>query len=408
MNHGGAPQPPGPPPPAGNGGSGKGENGPRRASVWLIALVSGLIGGLLVLLPMTVLMQSGWLTPYGANDRQLQNAPGTQKNVSVSVNSDIINAAKKVRPAVVGVVNLQETGDPFNPGTVQKGTGSGIIFEKVGGNVRIITNNHVIAGAEKVQVVLPKDNGGAKLTAKILGADPVTDLAVLEIPARGIKTIATLGNSDTLQPGEPAIAIGNPLGLDFSQSVTVGVISSTKRSIQVNETTAIDVIQTDAAINPGNSGGALVNAAGQVIGINTLKIAEQGVEGLGFAIPINEAKPIIQDLIQHGRVIRPYLGISLMDLEALPQEYWSELQLPDNVKSGIIIRDVQPGTPADQAGLEAHDVIVAVDGKPVRTAAAFRKYLYNNKKVGDTITITYYRGSSKQSATVRLSEQPTS
>lgn len=186
----------------------------------------------------------------------------------------------------------------------------------------------------------------------------------------------------------------------------MGVISSTKRSIQVNETTAIDVIQTDAAINPGNSGGALVNVAGQVIGINTLKIAEQGVEGLGFAIPINEAKPIIQDLIQHGRVIRPYLGISLMDLDALPEEYWAELQLPDDVKSGILIRDVQPGTPADQAGLEPHDVIVAVDGKPVRTAAAFRKYLYTNKKVGDTITVTYYRGNSKQSATVRLSEQP--
>jgi serine protease Do len=311
-----------------------------------------------------------------------------------------------VQPAVVGVVNLQRD-NPFQPEALQQGTGSGIIFDKSNGKARIVTNHHVIAGADHVQVVLSNGDEPKQVTAKVLGSDDISDLAVLEIPDEDVKAVATFGDSDAVKAGEPAIAIGNPLGLEFSQSVTVGVISSPKRSIDVAESMSMDVIQTDAAINPGNSGGALVNAAGQVIGINSLKIAEQGVEGPGFAIPVNDAQPIMNDLIQHGRVLRPYLGITLMDLQAIPQEYWStELNLPDSVTAGVVVRDVMSGTSAAKAGLRSRDVIVALDDQPIRSGSELRKYLYKNKKIGDRIRITFYRDGSKQTVTATLTQQP--
>src|SRR5690606_19607970 len=246
-----------------------------------------------------------------------------------------------------------------------------------------------------------------QVTAKVLGSDEISDLAVLEIPDRHVKAVANFGDSDAIKAGEPAIAIGNPLGLEFSQSVTVGVISSPHRSIDVAESMSMDVIQTDAAINPGNSGGALVNAAGQVIGINSLKVAEQGVEGLGFAIPVNDAQPIITDLIQHGRVLRPYLGITLMDLQAIPQEYWTtELGLPDSVTAGVVVRDVMSGTSAAKAGLQTRDVIVALDDQKIQSGSELRKYLYKEKKIGDQVRITFYRNGSKKTATTTLMQQP--
>ena len=169
----------------------------------------------------------------------------------------------------------------------------------------------------------------------------------------------------------------------------------------------MDVIQTDAAINPGNSGGALVNVAGQVIGINSLKIAEQGVEGLGFAIPVNDALPIINDLIRHGRVLRPYLGITLIDLQAIPQEYWARNWIsPSSVTAGVVVRDVMSGTPAAKAGLRSRDVIVALDDQPIHSGSELRKYLYKEKKIGDEIRITFYRDGSKETVTTTLIQQP--
>src|SRR5690606_31279184 len=221
---------------------------------------------------------------------------GSTETVSVDVESNIVDAVEKVRPAVVGVVNLTKNVDPWTQDvqTVQQGTGSGVIIEKIGDKARVVTNDHVVAGAEEIEVVM---SDGEHVSAELLGSDEITDLAVLEIDASKVQAVAEFGDSSKLRAGEPAIAIGNPLGLELSQSVTTGVISATDRSIQVNESTSVHVLQTDAAINPGNSGGPLVNVAGQVIGINSLKIAQQGVEGLGFAIPSNDAKPIIKDLI---------------------------------------------------------------------------------------------------------------
>jgi serine protease Do len=320
------------------------------------------------------------------------------------VNSNITEAVDKVRSAVVGVENIG-----FSDGNeegAKQGTGSGIIFEKKNGKAHIVTNYHVIQGAREVRVNLPLDNKTKTVPAKVLGSDPVTDLAVLEINGEDVTTVAQFGNSDTLRPGEPAIAIGNPLGPQFSQSVTVGVISSTRRTIKVSANMETDVIQTDAAINPGNSGGALVNAAGQVIGINSLKIAQSGVEGLGFAIPSNDAIPIIQALIQHGRVPRPYLGVTLVDLQKLPSSIWGELKIPAGVESGVVIDSVDINTPASSAGLQEGDVIVALDDQPVNSSAEVRRYLYKNKEINSTVRVTFYRAGAKQTITVKLSDTP--
>lgn len=381
----------------------------RGPSTWLTALLSSFVGGFMVLILVFALFMTGIISiPTITDENKLPENTGTEQTTSVKVTTDITEAAEKVRPAVVGIRNIQQSTDPFNPHAVEAGTGSGIIFYKKDGRARVVTNNHVIEGANTVVVVLPKENGNRQVRAKVLGRDVPTDLAVLEIPSEGIKTVATFGDSDKLTPGEPAIAIGNPLGLTFSQSVTVGVISSQQRTLQVSSETSMDFIQTDATINPGNSGGALINVAGQVIGINSLKITQTGVEGLGFAIPSNDAKPIINDLVEHGRVIRPYIGVQeWINLESVAQEYWqTELQLPDNVTSGVVVLKVHPGSPAEKAGLEFGDVIVAINGQSIPSGSELRRHLWKETNVGDTIEITYYSGGSKKQGKATLVQAP--
>ena len=223
-----------------------------------------------------------------------ETAVKCEQQLSEARNTPIVAAAKKVGPAVVGITNKAYVRDFFNrTQLMERGTGSGVIYDKAG---YIATNNHVVEGASEIIVSLPD---GRTVKGKVLGADAVTDLAVVKIDADNL-TVATFGDSDTLQVGEPAIAIGNPLGLEFRGSVTAGVISALNRSIEVGER-KFNLIQTDAAINPGNSGGALVNADGEVVGINSAKVAVSGVEGIGFAIPINTAKPILQELAERRR-----------------------------------------------------------------------------------------------------------
>ncbi|WP_409343644.1 S1C family serine protease [Paenibacillus sp. MBLB4367] len=319
-----------------------------------------------------------------------------------SGHDQVVVAADKVKPAVVSVLSTMK--DAKQDKTMGTGLGSGIIFQKTGGKARIATNFHVIDGGTSFEIVLPD---GKHKKATVLGKDMYTDLAVLETDSEDITSIAEFGNSDLLKAGQTAIAIGNPLGLDFSQTVTTGVISRPKSNIPVSLGQngeldwEIDVIQTDAAINQGNSGGPLVGLDGKVIGINSLKIASTGVEGLGFAIPINQAKPILDALIQDSKIKRPAMGITLEDLQSY-QSGLEVLKLPENVKTGVIVLDATG--PAKEAGLKTSDVIVELDGKPVNSALALRKYLYNEKKIGDKLSITYYRAGKKASATLTLAE----
>ena len=250
-------------------------------------------------------------------------------------------------------------------------------------------------GAQELEITF---DDGSKTDGKIVGSDMWTDLAVIEIDAKLVKTVIDFGDSDALKRGETVIAIGNPLGLGFSGSVTVGVVSGKDRSIPIDfdENGTVDwfadVLQTDAAINPGNSGGALINLAGQLIGINSMKISEATVEGIGLAIPINLATPIIDQLEKHGEVNRPTMGVTLLDLRSIPAQQQREmLKLPVNVTDGVVINEVMINSPAQLAGVKQYDVIVEMDGEKIEDMVTLRKHLYNSKEVGDTMQMKVYR-----------------
>ncbi|MFD0770321.1 S1C family serine protease [Bacillus sp. CGMCC 1.60114] len=320
----------------------------------------------------------------------------------------MIEGAKEV---VVGVMNFQKNMDPFSQSAGQEaeaGSGSGVIYKKVGDKALIVTNNHVVDGANKLEVKL---SNGTNVPAKLVGKDPWLDLAVVEIDGKNINKVATLGDSDKIRAGESAIAIGNPLG--FDGSVTEGIISSKDREIPVDingdnrPDWQAQVIQTDAAINPGNSGGALFNQNGEVIGINSSKIAQQAVEGIGFAIPINVAKPVIDSLEKYGEVKRPVMGVTVMGLDEIPSYALSQFKLPKDVTSGVLLKQITPGSPAEKAGLQQYDVVVAFDGQKIDNAVQFRKYLYEKKKVGDKLEVTAYRNGEKITKTLTLADSGT-
>ena len=320
-------------------------------------------------------------------------AAKAEQQLSAARNTPIVAAAKKVGPAVVGITNKAYVRDIFNRVQLtERGTGSGVIYDKAG---YIATNNHVVEGANEIIVSLPD---GRTVKGKVLGADAVTDLAVVKIEADNLP-VAKFGDSDTLQVGEPAIAIGNPLGLEFRGSVTAGVISALNRSIELGER-KFSLIQTDAAINPGNSGGALVNADGEVVGINSAKIVVSGVEGIGFAIPVNTAKPILDELASRGRVARPYLGASLMDKD-VAERYGFEIDL----HGGIFLVKVVQGSPADKAGIRPGDIILRFNGAKVATAMDLRSKI-DACKVGDRVEVVILHNGMQETKTLVLEEVP--
>ncbi|UOQ95678.1 trypsin-like peptidase domain-containing protein [Halobacillus shinanisalinarum] len=380
-------------------------------------IVGVVLGAVLVLLALPALVQTDIL-PYDItpNEEQMaengSNTPGaTKQPVQLDVSSQITKVVEEVSPAVVGVVNLQSQANFWEQGgdTEQAGAGSGVIYKKEDGTAYVVTNYHVIEGANEIEVVL---SDGTKKTAQLVGGDVFTDLAVLKMSDENVKQVAKFGSTDKLQVGEPAIAIGNPLGLRFAGSVTKGIISGKQRAIPQDfngdgqKDWQAEVIQTDAAINPGNSGGALINIDGQVIGINSMKIAQSSVEGIGFAIPIDTVKPIIEEIEQYGQVNRAFIGIEAYGLSQVPiSERENTLNLPDEVEGGLYIRSITRLSPADKAGLQPLDVITTIDGEPVETIIDLRKYLYEEKDPGDKLEITYYRDGEQNTVTVTLGSQ---
>jgi serine protease Do len=385
-----------------------------KGGIFLASLVGAIIGALLVIFTIPTLSNQGVL-PYRLQPNQSpatgpsNNNQGIEQQVSFDVNTNTTKAVDKAGGAVVGINNIQSSNfwsDKGNKSEEAAGTGSGVIYKKEGNNAYVVTNHHVVEGATKLEVSL---SDGTKIPATLLGSDVWTDLAVLEIDASKIKKVAEFGNSDTLKMGEPVIAIGNPLGPTFSGSVTQGIISGLKRTIPVDidQDGIIDwqaeVLQTDAAINPGNSGGALINIAGQVIGINSMKIAQQAVEGIGLSIPINSAKPIINDLEKFGNVKRPFMGVDLKSVKEIPAYYQEEaLKLPRNVNYGVALRQVVPNSPAAQAGLKELDVIVEMDGQKINDVIDLRKLLYQKKKIGDQLKVKFYREGKLKETTLKL------
>lgn len=310
---------------------------------------------------------------------------------------------RKVGPAVVGVVSKVQSRGFWGDIYETEGSGSGIIISSDG---FIVTNNHVIEGANEITVILngaqvqninknENDDERNRFKAKVVGADPKTDLAVLKIDATGLP-FAKLGDSSQLEVGEMAVAIGNPLGMEFQGSVTVGVISALNRTIQVDDR-EFTLIQTDAAINPGNSGGALVNSRGEVIGINTIKIKISGVEGMGFAIPINEAKPIIEDLQKYGYVKgRPLIGIAGRDVTSVVAQQY-------NWPMGIYVIEVTPFSGAELGGIRPGDIITKFNGKRVKTMAELNE-MKEKLQVGTEVKVEVYRDGETKVFTIKLTE----
>jgi len=414
-----------------------------QSSTLKVALASSLASSLLVAIVFTWFIRADEPRPAA-----VPALAGGQPVVDTA--ERIVSAAAKVRPAVVSVINRTapaggadaeepdasgDAGDDESAWLENASLGSGVIFDKKGGKAWIVTNAHVIQDAAQVEVVLVN---GDKKEAKIVGKDTISDLAVLQVDADGIDTVAKLGDSDKLQVGQTVIAIGNPLG--FGDTLTAGIVSSTHRVIPVslNQDGVYDweqeVIQTDAAINQGNSGGALVDLNGEVVGINSMKVADMGVEGLGFALPMHEAKPIIEALLKYGKVARPYIGVYTMDLSlyldgrAQPGTQdgakgrdgageapkgkggsadadggGAPLVVPKGVKKGVIV--LEAVGPAKEAGLQFNDLIVKLDDTPIGSTLELRKYLYDHKKIGDTLKVSFYRDGHPQTVSLKLVEK---
>lgn len=368
---------------------------PKRRGGFLPSLIGAILGGLIVWFLMNSTFDKEKVTPQVGSETSGENNLSSER-VSIDINTDVTDIVSEVTDTVVGITNLQTVRDFWSSTeTTREGSGSGVIYKKEGDKAYIVTNHHVVENAEELEITF---DDGTKVNGRLVGSDMWTDLAVVEIDATHVKTVIEFGDSDALKRGETVIAIGNPLGLGFAGSVTMGVVSGKDRSIPMdfdqNGTVdwQADVLQTDAAINPGNSGGALINMAGQLIGINSMKISESTVEGIGLAIPINIAVPIIQDLERTGTVQRPTMGVSLFNLEDVPTaERRRVLNLPEDIVEGVIVTQVFRNTPAQTAGVQQYDVIVEMDGEKITDMVSLRKHLYNEKKVGDTMTMKVYR-----------------
>ncbi|MEH6940249.1 S1C family serine protease [Bacillus sp. JJ722] len=397
-----------------------------KSKSWMKTISAGVIGSVLTLSILPFTDYPEWINQPN-NPTEQSSSSATEKGPvkaqpTAASNSSLADMVEKALPAIVGVVNIQQSqpsnfflpqegleGQQGNPGEgIEAGSGSGVIFKKDDKYAYIVTNNHVIEDAEEIEISLAS---GERTKAQLIGKDALSDLAVLTIDAKYATTTLDFGDSSALRVGEQVAAIGNPLGLDFSRSVTQGIISALDRTVPVSTSAGeweMNVIQTDAAINAGNSGGALLNSAGQIIGINSLKISQNGVEGLGFAIPSNEVIPIINEIIEKGKVERAYVGIGLASLDEIPSYYLQNL--PENVDGGVMVTSVDPNSDAGKAGLQVQDVIVSINGQEVKSATEFRKYLYSNLEVGDKATLKLYRQGSPKTVQVTLTSNtgPTS
>ncbi len=316
----------------------------------------------------------------------------TPSGTPLSALPSVADVVAKVMPAVA-YVSVNYTDTSFFFPTAATKSGSGVVLSPDG---YILTNNHVIDGYTSIEVSLP--NNDTTYQAKLVGADPTSDLAVIKIDAHNLTT-AQFGDPTALRDGDWVIALGNALGLvQGGPTVTLGIVSGLGRTFTIGQSAYYDVIQTDAAINPGNSGGPLVNLEGQVVGINTFIISS--AENIGFAIGANTASRVYNDLVEHGHVIRPYLGLSLQDLTPTLAS-----QLGISIQKGVLVAYVAPNGPADKAGIKANDVITSFQGQSVTGASQLIKLLWQYN-VGDVVQLTIWRGNSQQTVSVTLGQSP--
>ena len=381
----------------------------KYAILFLFGFFGGLAGSLVVSL-------------FQTNSSQVAGTNSSSEKVTVSnVNYDnetsVTEAVSTVQDAVVSVIGYEQ-----NSGTIDSlfgsqnssgdltvsSEGSGVIYKKEGDYAYLVTNTHVIAGAQQIDIQL---SSGEKVEGELVGSDTYSDIAVIKIDASKVTTVAEFADSDTIKVGETAIAIGSPLGAVYANSVTQGIVSSLSRTVTTQsedgQIISTNAIQTDTAINPGNSGGPLINIQGQVIGITSSKItfvdasSNVSVEGMGFAIPSNDAIAIINQLEESGKVIRPALGVQMIDLAQLSSSQLQTAGLEDSdLTSGVLIISTQTGLPAD-GKLERYDVITAIDGETIETTSDLQSALYKYS-IGDSIKVTYYRDGQEKTVTIEL------
>ena len=338
----------------------------------------------------------------------------TVSKTAVKNENSTTQAVDKVKDAVVSVITYSSNSQNSLLGPDETDTdtnaeqvyseGSGVIYKKEGDTAYLVTNTHVINGAKKVDIRLAD---GTKVPGEIVGSDTYSDIAVVKIAADKVTTVAEFGDSSQLTVGETAIAIGSPLGSEYANTVTQGIVSSLNRNVSLKsedgQAISTNAIQTDTAINPGNSGGPLINIQGQVIGITSSKIASNGgtsVEGLGFAIPANDVINIIKQLEKDGKVTRPAVGIHMVNLSNLSTTDLQKLKLPGNVTSGVAVRSVQKNMPAN-GHLQQYDVITKIDDKAISSTTELQSALYSHS-IGDSMTVTYYRDGKEETTTIKL------
>lgn len=384
---------------------------PKKSGVLrtiLIALVAGLIGGLIAFAAVSGFSkltdssgQSGANVNVAENDKGGNLLDGKSKNYQ-SVNEMIQDKS----PSIVGVINEQKAESledllrGKSTSAEPSGIGSGVIYQRTQNEAYIVTNNHVIEGASSIKVQL---HNSKQVSAELVGTDSLTDIAVLKIKNRNDIKAIDFADSSIVKTGDSVFAMGNPLGLEFANTVTSGIISASERTIDA-ETSAgsnkVTVLQTDAAINPGNSGGALVDINGNLVGINSMKISAPQVEGIGFAIPSNEVKLVIEQLVKNGEVKRPSVGIGMLNVSDIPASYQKQFK----VDSGVYVAEVQ----RSQIDLKRGDIITKVDDQDVENDSDLRSYLYKNKKPGDSVTFTIIRDGKSQKVNVSLVESRSS
>ena len=377
----------------------------RKLVQLVLILVIGFAGGIL-----------GTLTALQVNKGNSTNSSQEVKSTTVSRayknTTSTSEAVDKVKNAVVSVITYAESSEKgfltedtdSDPQVASEG--SGVIYKKDEKYAYLVTNAHVLMGATQADILLADGN---KVPGEVVGSDTFSDIAVVRISADKVTAVAEFGDSSKLTVGETAIAIGSPLGTKYANSVTQGIVSSLGRDVKVKSENGQNIstkaLQTDAAINPGNSGGPLINIQGQVIGITSSKISTNGqtsVEGIGFAIPVNDVQNIIEQLEKNGKVIRPALGIQMMDLSNLSTYDLNQLNLPSKLKGGVLIRTVQDGMPAS-GHLQRLDIITKIDDTDIESTADLQSVLYSHQ-IGDEITITFYRDGKQKTATLKLTK----
>ena len=372
------------------------------ALIFVVGFLGGILGTFLTL-------QTSHSSTSNTESKQVHS---TTVKTAYKNTTSTSEAVDKVKNAVVSVITYS---DSSNQGLFEKeensdsqisSEGSGVIYKKEGKYAYLVTNTHVINGAKKVDILLADGN---KVPGEVVGSDVYSDIAVVRISADKAKAVAEFGDSNQLTVGETAIAIGSPLGTDYANSVTQGIISSQGRNVNLKADNGQNIstraLQTDAAINPGNSGGPLINIQGQVIGITSSKISNNGqtsVEGMGFAIPANDLVNIIKQLEEKGKVVRPALGIQMMDLSNLSTSDLSQLKLPEKISGGVLVRSTLENMPASDK-LQRYDVITKIDDTDIESTADLQSALYSHQ-INDTIKVTFYRDGKQQTTSIKLTK----